>query len=937
MRISPFLRAGTACFALLALLVFQVARPAVAQGVPPGASVPAAVPAPPAASVRPPPAVPPVAAPVTPADAQRTIDILQDDARRAELLRTLKAIAAAAPGTVAPPAAAAGTNPGPTAGTPTAAGTAAASNPAAEAPAAAHETPPDTIVPLEADGLMARILGSVDRWLDDFARQMAELRAAALTLPALFAQSGGIANAAGERLAGELALALALAFVAGLVLEWALRRVLRQPRVALAVHADLVASTDAGAHSHGRARPINRGDTAAAVGTTPPLADQPADAAQAGVRPGVDGVALVQTHRDGVDRVEAVPVGRENAAGAASTVAADEPTAEAPRRDAERERRQQASSRHHWRTLRHLPYALAALVLEVLPIALFFFSANLALRAVAGGDVRITGTVGGFIEAYVAARVTMAIVRLLVSPAGRGLRLLQIAPETATVLVTWIRWIAVLALFGMAVADTAALLGTGAPLRMAFVKTVSLLVHICAVILILKLRRPVRQALRAAPEASGPLPMARNWLAEAWAAIAIVIVMGVWVVWAMGVENGFPKLIHFVVVSVAVIVVARLLAILILGGVGRLFPSGNADDGAGGDAAPAPSARLSERYYAWTRGLVSVILTVCAIVALFEAWGIDALSWFASGTLGRSLASAAMTIVVAIIVAIIIWEAAQYSVERRLARWVSQGDMLRAARLRTLLPMLRAALFIVVALVVGLTALNQIGINTTPLLAGASIIGVALGFGSQKLVQDFITGIFLLMENAMRVGDWVTVAGVSGSVEYLSIRTVRLRGGDGALYIVPFSSVSTVSNSNRGIGNAAVRISVNYDTDIEMAIAELKNIGASLRSDPAFKDLILNDLEVWGVDSVDGAMVTLAGQIRCVDKGRWGVQREINRRILARFRELGIEIANPRASLLLPADPSPLAAQGVSTLAAAGTEASPAPPARGGPPPSGQR
>ena len=154
----------------------------------------------------------------------------------------------------------------------------------------------------------------------------------------------------------------------------------------------------------------------------------------------------------------------------------------------------------------------------------------------------------------------------------------------------------------------------------------------------------------------------------------------------------------------------------------------------------------------------------------------------------------------------------------------------------------------------------------------------------------------------MQVGDWVTVAGVSGVVEYLSIRTVRLRAGDGSLHIVPFSSVSTVNNTNRGIGNAEVSISVSYDTDIERAITELKDIGAGLRSDPAFKDLILNDLEVWGVNAVDGSMVTLVGRIQCVDKGRWGVQRETNRRILERFRKLGIEIADPRIRLLVPRD-----------------------------------
>jgi len=224
---------------------------------------------------------------------------------------------------------------------------------------------------------------------------------------------------------------------------------------------------------------------------------------------------------------------------------------------------------------------------------------------------------------------------------------------------------------------------------------------------------------------------------------------------------------------------------------------------------------------------------------------------------------------------------------------------MRAARLRTLLPMLRSFLMIIIVLVIGLTALKQIGVNTTPLLAGASIVGVALGFGSQKLVQDFITGIFLLMENAMQVGDWVTVAGVSGTVEHLSMRTVRLRAGDGSLHIVPFSSVSTVNNTNRGIGNAVVRVSVGYETDIEQVIHELKQIGAGVRSDPSFQELIINDIEVWGVDSVDGSMVTLAGQIRCIDKGRWGVQREMNRRILMRFRELGIEIADPRSRLLV--------------------------------------
>jgi small-conductance mechanosensitive channel len=212
--------------------------------------------------------------------------------------------------------------------------------------------------------------------------------------------------------------------------------------------------------------------------------------------------------------------------------------------------------------------------------------------------------------------------------------------------------------------------------------------------------------------------------------------------------------------------------------------------------------------------------------------------------------------------------------------------------------MLRTALFCVIALVVVLTGLSELGVNIGPLLAGASIFGVALGFGSQKLVQDFITGIFLLMENAMQVGDWVTLAGVSGTVEYLSIRTVRLRGSDGSLFTVPFSSVSTVNNTNRGIGNAAVRVNIVFGQDVDLAIGTLKEIGAALREDEKFKDGILSDFSFWGVDAVDGSAVTLAGQMQCRDSARWGVQREFNRRILDQFRERGIEIANPQRNLL---------------------------------------
>ena len=155
---------------------------------------------------------------------------------------------------------------------------------------------------------------------------------------------------------------------------------------------------------------------------------------------------------------------------------------------------------------------------------------------------------------------------------------------------------------------------------------------------------------------------------------------------------------------------------------------------------------------------------------------------------------------------------------------------------------------------------------------------------------DLVTGVFLLLENAMQVGDFVSVSGLSGTVENLSVRSIRLRAGDGSVHIIPFSSVTSVTNTNRGIENAAVSVNLVYDSDIDRAGDVLRQIAAEMRREPGFKQLMRGDLDLWGVDKVDGATVTVVGQIECTDSGRWPVQREFNRRMKIQFQQLGLGI-----------------------------------------------
>lgn len=830
-----------------------------------------------------------------------------------------QAVAAPAPAAAAaskPGASPAASTPSPAAGSsPSVSTPAPAPAPApASTPAPAKPTEPASSIEttaLEENGLVAQMLAQLDRWNESFESQLRQMSRVIVGLPAMLQGFGeSFSSEYGRALLVRAAVLLLAVFAISLVLEWALRHALAGLRRSLIEH---------GEHLH----PPEPAAPLAGLSPASTTQAQKKGEMKSEMRPPAEGVALVRSQRDGVEQVEmvqvepprlAIPPGQPSPAAAQAMLAEQASDAALWK-----------ASFRHWGKLRQLPLALGVLLLDLLPLALFFFATSLVLHWMGGSDLSLRHMVRSLVGAYVSTRAAAAVLRFLVAPAGYGIPMLRVRAEIAQILYLWLRRIIVTAAFGIGIASAAEGLGAGPDERLAFMKIVSLLVHVFAVILIFRIRRPVSALIAANSHARGPLASARNRLAEGWSWFAAIVVMGIWVVWALGVQDGFPRLVHFIAVTAGIIIVARVVAILVLGALGRMFhkqPNDEAEAAAESAAEPASEAKAAaastvtadtvnarlraDRYYLLTQRLVSALISVATVIALLQVWGFDVLAWLTERPIGRSLLSAVLTIAISVIVGVVVWEVANAAVERRLGIWNALGDTLRAARLRTLLPILRTCLLIVIVLVVGLTALNEIGINTAPLLAGASIIGVALGFGSQKLVQDFITGIFLLMENAMQVGDWVTVAGVSGTVENLSIRTVRLRAGDGSLHIVPFSSVSTVNNSNRGLGNAVMRVSVVFGTDIDLVLQELKQIGADLRADPAFRDKILGDLEIWGVDAVDGATVTIAGQIRCTDKGRWGVQRDMNRRILERFSALGIRIADPRASVLLtPASARP--------------------------------
>jgi small-conductance mechanosensitive channel len=548
-----------------------------------------------------------------------------------------------------------------------------------------------------------------------------------------------------------------------------------------------------------------------------------------------------------------------------------------------------------WQSLVRLPFVLGRLALELLPVLVFIGIATMLLGTGIGDLSTTRLVILAVVNAYALSRALICVVRALAGPFG----LFRVRAETAAYIEIWARRIVTVAVAGIAFANVALLLGLHRAGYATVLRLVMLVVHLFVVVVILQCRRPVADAIRAPAGRDGAAARIRNRVAGLWHYLAIALDLALWAVWALNIRNGYALLLQYFVGTITVALIMRLATILVLSLIDRGFR-----------ISPDLLRRFpgletrANRYLPLLRNIVSAVIAFIGLVALLEVWGVDAIVWFYGGQIGSRLLSAVVTVGIAALAAAAIWEVSNALLDRKINALSREGHYARAARLRTFQPMLRTALLGVIITVVGLTALSEIGVNVAPLLAGAGIVGIAIGFGSQKLVQDLITGLFLLLENTVQVGDNVTLSGLSGVVENVSIRTLRLRSGDGSVHIVPFSAVTTITNSSRGAGNAAVSVNVSYKEDTDRAGQILKDIVAEMRREVEFQHLIRGDLELWGVDKVDGSMASIVGQIRCSDAGRWPVQREFNRRMKRRFQECGVEIA-PGAQTILMQVPAP--------------------------------
>jgi moderate conductance mechanosensitive channel len=197
-------------------------------------------------------------------------------------------------------------------------------------------------------------------------------------------------------------------------------------------------------------------------------------------------------------------------------------------------------------------------------------------------------------------------------------------------------------------------------------------------------------------------------------------------------------------------------------------------------------------------------------------------------------------------------------------------------------------------------ALSEIGLDVGPLIAGAGVLGIAIGFGAQSLVKDFLTGVFFIVEDIVSVGDVVRIGDSGGLVEAMTLRTIRLRDFDGTLHIFPYGEAQVVHNMTKTFSFYAFQLSISYTADINMALQLMETIGEQMLHEPPYKDAILEPIEVVGVDALADSGVRVKARIKTKPGQQWGVGREYLKRIKFAFDENGVEIPSGAVKLITP-------------------------------------
>jgi small-conductance mechanosensitive channel len=492
----------------------------------------------------------------------------------------------------------------------------------------------------------------------------------------------------------------------------------------------------------------------------------------------------------------------------------------------------------------------------------------------------------GLLIAFLVVRIANVVGRFLLAPYNERFRIIPMDTAAARFwrrrLVWFVGWFA----FGWVIVGFGVPLGYTLEARQLVAYVLGLV--LLAIALDAVWHRPA--ALHEDSEAISPVTR-RFGRGAANTALTVGIVL-LWVFWVIHAMASFWLVLVAVALPLAISITRRAVEDL-------LRPPGSPQMA---DGAPSVLAVCIERG-------IRALLIVGAVVVLAWGWGIDLANFHGDETLVARVADGVLSAVVILLIADLLWQAMKTAIDRKLAEAADLGqpntdEARRRARLRTLLPIFRNILFVVVIVVAAMMVLSAMGVQIGPLIAGLGVLGVAIGFGAQSLVRDVIAGVFYLLDDAFRVGEYIQSGNYKGTVESFSFRSVRLRHQRGAIYTVPFSLLGAVQNQSRDWVIDKLMVGITYDSDIDKARKLIKQIGLDLAKDPEFAPLILQPLKMQGVDAFGDFAVQIRMKMMTLPGENFVIRRQALAMIKKAFDENGIKFAFPTVQVAGEGEPS---------------------------------
>ena len=494
--------------------------------------------------------------------------------------------------------------------------------------------------------------------------------------------------------------------------------------------------------------------------------------------------------------------------------------------------------------------------------------------------------------------------RVIFSPKAASLRLFPMENRDASFMYNWILRILLIVGLIAGASDILQNFSVSEQLYLMAFSSEGAIVILALVVMIWQSRKRVSQAIlgeNAEQELSkGSLRVgfARNW--HYFAILYTLIAGGIWVAKALNEEN----------VTVVNLIISIFLIPIVFGvdqWVQRLLKIASGESretiDLSGDAPPeseGPAGKMDiANYIPLIRRFFRVFLVIFLFFAALRLWGIDI-------AIGRMFTRSALSILAILLLSFISWQLIKARIDQKLKEEMPDDDEhaeeggAGGSRIGTLLVLLRKFVFTVLFVMVALIILASIGVNIGPLIAGAGVIGLAIGFGAQTLVKDIIAGVFFLIDDAFRVGDFIEASGTKGSVEHISLRSLRLRNAKGPVHTIPFGSMGTVTNMSRDYIITKLDFRVRYDTNVDKVRKIIKKINMEIEKDPEMGPNLLDKIKSQGVRELDDSAMIMRLKFKTIPGGQFVIRREVYRMIQESFRENGIEFAHRNVTVYLP-------------------------------------